>query len=210
MKKIIIISSAILMSFVLFVLMAELIKNENQAKVESKEPVVITFLPDLKDDDFDTRKRIPPKPPEMEKPVQKDDGLRDPKPDKPKLTDFAFEDFSGIDRGDVATGFEIKNSFDGNGNSARSPKVRINPLYPPEASMKGLEGYVTVAFDIDETGRPFNIRVIEAKPKGVFERSARAAVKKWKYTPEQKEGRAVVVEDEVVMLEFRLEKTVSI
>lgn len=71
------------------------------------------------------------------------------------------------------------------------PIVRINPIYPREAAMKGTEGWVKIEFTITETGTVKNPRVIDAKPARVFNREATRAILKWKFKPRVINGVAV-------------------
>ncbi|WP_371194618.1 energy transducer TonB [Glaciecola sp. SC05] len=57
------------------------------------------------------------------------------------------------------------------------------PKYPPEAAVKGLEGYVIIEYDISERGKPININVIESLPAKVFDKAAIYSFKGWQYQP---------------------------
>ena len=46
-----------------------------------------------------------------------------------------------------------------------------------------LEGHVIVMFDVNSEGRVENIRIIEAQPNNIFNRSVITAMKTWKYKP---------------------------
>jgi protein TonB len=71
------------------------------------------------------------------------------------------------------------------------PIVRINPIYPREAAMKGTEGWVKIEFTITEIGTVKSPRVIDAKPARVFNREATRAILKWKFKPRVVDGVAV-------------------
>ena len=71
------------------------------------------------------------------------------------------------------------------------PVVVIRPIYPREAAMSGIEGWVKVEFTITETGTVKDPRVIDAKPARVFNREAIRAILKWKFKPRVVEGVAV-------------------
>lgn len=58
-----------------------------------------------------------------------------------------------------------------------------SPKYPPEAAVKGLEGYVILEYDISEKGKPINIKVIESLPAKVFDQAAMYSFKGWQYQP---------------------------
>ena len=71
------------------------------------------------------------------------------------------------------------------------PVVVIRPLYPREAALSGIEGWVRVEFTITETGNVKDPRVIEARPSRVFNREAIRAILKWKFKPRVVDGIAV-------------------
>ena len=65
------------------------------------------------------------------------------------------------------------------------PLVRVQPQYPRRAQERGVEGYVTVELTVNTDGTvpPDSIIIVEADPKGYFERAARKAAAKFKYKP---------------------------
>lgn len=71
------------------------------------------------------------------------------------------------------------------------PIVRINPIYPREAAMKGIEGWVKIEFTITEVGTVKSPKVIDSKPARVFNREAVRAILKWKFKPRVIDGVAV-------------------
>lgn len=71
------------------------------------------------------------------------------------------------------------------------PIVRIEPQYPREALVRGIEGWVRVEFTIMEDGGVAEVDVVDARPRGVFERSAVNAVMRWKFKPRIENGAAV-------------------
>lgn len=67
------------------------------------------------------------------------------------------------------------------------------PVYPPRARSKGLEGYVVLSLMVGSTGRIEDLKVVEAQPSGVFEEAAMAAVRQWSFEPATYEGVPVSV-----------------
>ncbi len=86
------------------------------------------------------------------------------------------------------------------------PLVRINPEYPTRARERGIEGWVQVEFTITAAGTVADPKVIDADPKGLFERAALAAIGRWKYNPKVVDGRAMERRGVMVVLTFKLEK----
>ena len=79
-----------------------------------------------------------------------------------------------------------------------------DPVYPPDAMAAGIEGRVTLRYDIGVDGTVFNLRVVEAEPEGVFEEAALKALAEWRFRPPVVDGRNVVLRDRVSTLAFRL------
>jgi len=66
------------------------------------------------------------------------------------------------------------------------------PVYPEQARIEGLEGYVEVEFEAGPDGRVAWAEVTLAMPRGDFERAALAAVRSWRLPPSTAgEGRSV-------------------
>jgi protein TonB len=71
------------------------------------------------------------------------------------------------------------------------PVVVIRPIYPRDAALSGIEGWVKVEFTITEAGTVRSPRVIEADPPRIFNREALRAILKWKFKPRVVDGVAV-------------------
>ena len=74
-----------------------------------------------------------------------------------------------------------ESSLDSSRSSDLSPKLRVAPLYPQRALMLGVEGSVTVAFVVNTDGNTRDLKIIESRPPGIFERAAIRAISKWRY-----------------------------
>ncbi len=57
----------------------------------------------------------------------------------------------------------------------------VRPHYPWKARKAGIEGFVTLEFNLNKHGRVKNIEVVEAFPEEIFNRSAAYALKGWKF-----------------------------
>ena len=62
------------------------------------------------------------------------------------------------------------------------------PQYPAGAANRGIEGYVTLSFTIDENGMVQNPSIIDAEPEGVFEKASLKAIKRFKFKPAMMSG----------------------
>ncbi len=76
--------------------------------------------------------------------------------------------------------------------------------YPPEARAAGLEGFVVVRYDVDESGRVINLSVVESAPQGIFDQAALKAVSAWRYNPPLADGQARTVRGVNSRVEFKL------
>ncbi len=85
------------------------------------------------------------------------------------------------------------------------PLNEVLPVYPDSARRRGIEGYVKLAFTITPDGKVENVRVVESSPENVFDREARKAAVRWRFSPRTEDGRSVAREA-VKTLQFRLEK----
>ena len=59
----------------------------------------------------------------------------------------------------------------------------VAPEYPANALSGKLSGVVTVEFTVGTNGETRDVRVTDASPPGVFDKSATSAVKRWHYEP---------------------------
>lgn len=66
-----------------------------------------------------------------------------------------------------------------------TPTSQAEPIYPPRAQRRGMEGFVEVAFMIRRDGSvdSSSIRVTNAQPRRVFDDAARDAIAKWQFEP---------------------------
>jgi protein TonB len=67
----------------------------------------------------------------------------------------------------------------------------VAPVYPDAALRRGQSGDVRVRLTVDSDGRVSDVQVLSATPAGVFERAAVNAVRKWRFEPIVRNGRAI-------------------
>lgn len=74
-----------------------------------------------------------------------------------------------------------------------SPKAArpINPVYPPEASRRGIEGTVKLMLRVDEYGVVKDVEVLEGEPPGMFDQSALDAFRAATFLPARRDRRPV-------------------
>jgi TonB family protein len=61
-------------------------------------------------------------------------------------------------------------------------------VYPADAQIKQIEGWVEIEFVVDRAGLPRDLKVRQASPPGRFEQAALAAVAKYRYEPFTQDG----------------------
>ncbi len=80
-----------------------------------------------------------------------------------------------------------------------------DPLYPPSARLRGIEGHVTLEFRVTPGGSVQQASVISASPASLFNRAALQAVRRWRFQPAMHQGRKVTVRVRQT-LRFQLER----
>ena len=76
--------------------------------------------------------------------------------------------------------------------------------YPQDAARKGIEGSVDVSFTVTSQGKVTDVLVLDAVPSEIFNRSAVAAVRRWKYDPKTING-VPVESHQQLRLQFKLD-----
>lgn len=83
-------------------------------------------------------------------------------------------------------------------------RQRATPRYPTAAREQGITGSVKLRVRIDQRGRVREVRVLKARPPGVFEQAAVEAIRRWRFEPARYKGEAVRVWIEQT-IHFRLD-----
>jgi len=76
------------------------------------------------------------------------------------------------------------------GNSLKRTRA-TEPDYPQKAREANTSGFVDLLYTVRADGTTGDITVVSAEPAGFFEDAAMTAVRKWRYEPVVREGRAV-------------------
>jgi protein TonB len=184
---------AVAVTFGLFLFMHKLISSGAGDRAELDAIAGIHFGPVEIPDDIATKsRRIPPKPPPPKTP---------PPPPKMQISkvDQPIQKMPQMDMPDIQNplvggeGMFI-GSFQQVDKTAEGdiiPVVVIRPMYPRDAALSGIEGWVKVEFTITAIGTVQDPRVVDANPSRIFNREAIRAILKWKFKPRVVDGVAV-------------------
>jgi len=85
------------------------------------------------------------------------------------------------------------------------PVIRVPPEYPPDALKRGLEGSVTLKFDVTAGGVVENASVTGSTD-SVFDAAALAALTQWRYLPRLAAGKRVASKGIETVIRFQLDK----
>lgn len=170
--------AALIVTSVLFLLLATVIRQQQDVELAEDRSVEINVLRQLED-------RSQQRPEDFQRPV-----LDQPPPPPPTVSDPSFRptmavemgalpDFTGADL-DIGTGF--------NPDRDAQPLVRIPPQYPTQCLRSASElETVVVEFDVTPEGSVVNPRVLDST-NACFNRAAMRAVQRWRYQPRVTDG----------------------
>jgi len=188
-------------TFGLFVFMAYLVSSGERNDEEKLENIIVEVNTTPPKSSVEHRQRVPPPPPPPPKAPPK---AQAPEPEASNDNGGIQFNMPGIQMSGASTGLTAPGGGFGRDGDA-TPIVRIEPKYPPQAARDGKEGYVTLSFTINEIGGVEDVKVIDAKPKRVFDKEAKRALRKWKYKPKVVEGKPLRQPGLTVRLDFTMD-----
>ncbi len=126
-----------------------------------------------------------------------------PAPKTPNLSSaisgvaLQFDGLGGFAMGGVSN--DLIGQFDKKGpmtegaldNPPKPTSRRGNQEYPRDARKQGVEGYVTLNIYVKNDGSVGGVKVLDSKPSGVFDASAKNFVREWMFSPGTYEGETV-------------------
>lgn len=173
---------SVLISSGLFYMMHLLITGSDANIKQVTDYAVVEFINLKRDSDVEARSRFLPKEkpletkpptPRLSTPVTHNLDIQAPPSQiMQALSSFRFS--RGPYLGDVK-------ELGGDGDVV--PIVRIPPQYPRKAALNGIEGWVELEFTIKKDGTVADVKVSKAKPKRVFDQSAKRAILSWRFKP---------------------------
>lgn len=190
----------VVITFGLFVIMAELINSGDKSKDEPRESILVEINTTPPESKAQQRNRVPPPPP----PPPKQPPKAQPPEPEPQIADNGGFNFNmpSVNVGNTAAGLSGPGALARDGDA--TPIFRQEPKFPTKAARDGIEGWVQLKFDINELGNVENVTVINAQPKRVFDREAKKALRKWRYNPKVVDGKALKQIGLTVQLDFSL------
>ena len=192
-------------TLILFFIMQALIDSGDQQYRSDSDGQIMEFIR-IKDDESlsfkDRRKPKKPEPPKEPPPPPK---MIVEKQAKPTMNKIKIE-IPNIDLPTIAGGGPFLGNWAGNPLAEGDvlPIVRIDPQWPREALVEGIEGYVIVEVLIASDGSVRSAVVLESEPRRMFDRNVIRADLKWKFKPRIVNG--VPVERRAIQrLDFNLD-----
>jgi len=184
---------AIVVSLGFFWLMHAIITKTGYGIQKAETLPTIDFVRLKRDSEVETtQRRKPPPPPEQPPPPQKlqivasavsADSVAMDVPTLGLNANVGGGPFVGESGG----GAGLSGMFDGD----IIPIQRVPPAYPRDAARAGVTGFVQLEVLVNADGTVRTAKVLEAKPKGLFEAAAVTAVMRWKFKPKVVNGQAV-------------------
>tara|TARA_B100000963_G_scaffold336752_1_gene332089 strand:+ start:486 stop:1112 length:627 start_codon:yes stop_codon:yes gene_type:complete len=190
LKKILLYIAPIVFTFLVFLIIQQLIMRSGDLSRADKKPNLVEFIRIKQNDNLQERTRtLPEKPPKPKRPPQPELNLDPNKP--PPINNFDFDipdfslptDFQGAFLGDISNLTS--------GTSQLIPIVKVAPRCPREAAMSGINGSVLMLLNVNATGRVDKVVIKQAKPPSLFNAEASRAVRRWQFKPKTIDGVAV-------------------
>jgi len=184
------IGASVVIVFLLFLLMNTFISGSQGVANYQQSDINLDFVRVSKDEIIKHKIRQKPDEPEPPKELQPppriDVSKHTDEPPRPIPVELFDIDVS-LGGGDGSFAGVWNLSYENSDRDAVS-SVRIIPLYPREALIGGVEGWVELEFTVTETGAVADAVVIASHPNRVFDRAALRAVYRWKYKPRIVDG----------------------
>ncbi|UTV29896.1 energy transducer TonB [Photobacterium atrarenae] len=204
LRLLIALPAALAMALGLFTFMAWMVDNGDKSLPEDKPLLAFDMVMVEQETEVRRRQRAVPEQPEMPEPPPE---AKPAASQQAVATDIA-PTMPNLSLNTTVAGVQVQapQFSDFGTNQQAMPLYRVQPNYPPRAQKRGMEGYVVLSFTIDPQGRPTDIKVVEAKPRRIFERDAVQALRRWKYQPKVVDGAAIAQVGQTIKLEFKLNK----
>lgn len=169
--------------------MQDLIASADRTLIEEARVYLVDFVRVEREEVIQRREIKPRKPQTPEQPP--------PNPPSPQMDDLeAGVETIAIPAASVNTQIELTGGgFSlGVGEGDYLPIVKVAPIYPQRALIRGIEGYCVVEFTVTKLGKVREPRIIESRcTSSLFHRASLQASLKFKYKPRIIDGVAIDV-----------------
>ena len=156
---------------------------------------IVDFVRVERNEVIEKKKEKPDKPPEPD--VQ-------PEMPEPQISNFESTLRIAMVAAPVTMNSTIGDLGFGVSDGEYLPIVKVQPIYPPRAAARGVEGYVVVQYTVTTTGDTRDVIVIESTS-SLFDRAAIESAQKYKYKPRVIDGTPIEVAGVTTMIIFELE-----
>lgn len=188
MKLILAFLCSIVVTGSIFAVMNSMVSSDKELNNNAGDQTVIDFIRLKKDSDSRTKEREKKQPPKPKKPpmppqqtAQQSTPMKQIAMRMPNITpDLSLANKSLLGDAQIGMGF---------GDGDVIPLVRMPAQYPTKAKRRNIEGFVKARLEINAQGTVDSVEIVEAKPRGIFERSAIRALYKYKFKPQMIDGK---------------------
>ena len=189
-------------SLALFWGMQQMVSGLAELNRNQRDTAVIDFVRLKQDSQTQTKERRKQEPPKPKKPQIPKDSVQQQNMQMQQMPinmpdvapDLSLSSHSFLGDAVVGMGF---------GDTDVIPLVRQPATYPQRAIRQKIEGYVTARLGITPEGTVDDVEIIDANPKGVFEREAIRALYRYKFKPKMQDGKPVA-QQATQTIEFKL------
>ena len=189
-------------SLALFWGMQQMVSGPAELNRNQRDTAVIDFVRLKQDSQTQTKERRKQEPPKPKKPQIPKDSVQQQNMQMQQMPinmpdvapDLSLSSHSFLGDAVVGMGF---------GDTDVIPLVRQPATYPQRAIRQKIEGYVTARLGITPEGTVDDVEIIDANPKGVFEREEIRALYRYKFKPKMQDGKPVA-QQATQTIEFKL------
>lgn len=183
----------IIVAILLFWLMDTLISGSGNVERSRDSAVRLDFIKVDQEELEQVKKREPPPEPEPPKKPPPPPKMTVDNPDQPPR-DMPQIDMPRISLGLTSGSGPYLGNWSAGDPGAEGdviPIVRIEPQFPREALLKGINGWVELEFTIEPDGSVSDPKVVDSQPRRIFDRNALRAIYKWKFKPRIVDGKPI-------------------
>lgn len=189
----------------LFQIMFLLISGKQNPLRSISDYAILNFIQLKADSDLNVRSRQLPKEKKIESKPSSSQSFSRQQVNDINISPSSLNNITSLQNFRFSSGPFLGNPDQLTGDGDVVPIVRITPIYPRKAAIKGIEGWVKLEFTITQDGGVSDVKILGAKPRRMFNRAAVKSILRWKFKPRVVSGK-VVARRATQTIEFRLRK----